>query len=322
MKSGRKEIWLHSSSIAVKLPGAPNLSGVYNFEETETAVQTYNKDVHLDDRLVTCAEYQLFIDEMRAHLKYHQPDHWNSHRFSGGDPDEPILGVRPSDAIAYCEWLAGREGGRWNFRLPSKQEGDNLLVVPSTQKPLGYWVTGTDHQAQFTWIGSPPQDAREINLFRAFTNAIERCYATVTDQERARSRAFDLFRIFELEQMLKRALDLDHDLALARKHAREYAGTLLLDHAPAIAVNADQTLDRDLNRALDLSRALDRASERSSALEHASNHALMQALEYGRNIDRSIVIDLVIYIDLLTLRERIAGRSSAFEGIRIVQERN
>lgn len=285
-------------------------------------MQTYNKDVHLDDRLVTCAEYQLFIDEMREQGKYHQPDHWTSHRFSGGDPDAPILGVRPSDAIAYCEWLARREGDRWRFRIPSKQEGDNLPIKLSIQEPLGYWVTWTDHQAQFTWIGSPPQDAREINLFRAFTNAIERCYATASDRERARSRAFDLFRVFELEGMLKRALDLDHDLTLARQHAREHAGTLLFDNAPALVVNGDQAFDRYLERALDLARALDRSTERSSALEHARNHALVQALTHSHSIDRSIVIDLVIFIDLLTLQERIAGYSPAFEGIRIVQERN
>ena len=284
-------------------------------------MQPYNENIHLNDRLVTCAEYQLFIDELREQGKYHQPDHWTSHRFAGGDPAEPILGVRPSDALAYCEWLTKRESGKWSFRIPSKQEGDNSPIVPPAQKPLGYWVTGSGHQTQFTWIGPPPQDAREINLFRAFTIAIERSYATITDRERARSRAFDLFRIFELDQMLKRALDLDHDLALARKQAREYAGALQLDHAPALAVNVDQTLDRDLDRALDLAQALDRVSDRSRHLEHARNHALMQALEHGRGIDRSIVIDLVIYIDLLTLQERIAGRSPAFEGIRIVEER-
>jgi len=277
---------------------------------------------HLSDSLVTCAEYQPFIDEMRSQGKYHQPDHWASLQFPDGKGGEPVLGVRPSDAAVYCEWLTKRENGQWRFRLPTRQEGDGQPVKSSVQKPLGYWAAGANGQAQFVWIGSVPGDARGIDLFHAFTHAIQRANASLTERDRARARAFDLFRIFNLEQTLRRALDLDRVLTLARMQAREHAGALQLDHAPTMAAKVDQTVDRDLDRAIDLARALDRSQERSSALEHARNHALMQALEPGRAVDRTVVIDLVIYIDLLTLQERIMGRSPAFEGIRIVRERN
>jgi hypothetical protein len=189
------------------------------------------------------------------------------------------------------------------------------------KKPLGYWVTGADGKAQFAWIGPAPEDARGIDLFRAFTRAIERSNVNIIDRERALKRALDLFRIFDLEQALKRALDLEHDLALARTRAQEHARALQLDFAFDLASDVDRHLDRDLDRAIDLARALDRASDRSNALEHALEHALNLALEHNRSIDRTIVFDLVIYIDLLSLQERMAGRSPAFEGIRTVKER-
>ena len=284
-------------------------------------MQSSEHHIHFENKLVTCGEYQPFIDDRREQSKYHQPDHWTIFQYPNGQANEPILGVRPSDALAFCDWLTGLAGGRPYYRIPTIQEAVENPMRPATQTPLGYWVTGIDRQTQFTWIGTAPDDARGLNLFRSISTAVERSIPNIFDQERARSRAFDLFRIFELNQSLERALDLNHDLALARQHARTYADALQLDHAPNLATTVDQTVDRDLDRALDLSAALDRASsERIRALEHARLHALMQALEYGRPIDRSIVIDLVIYIDLLTLQERIAGRSPAFEGVRVVQE--
>lgn len=277
--------------------------------------------IHLSDRLVTCGEYQPFLDEMHMQGKYHQPDHWISSQFPEGQPDEPVLGVRPLDAVAYCIWLTGREDTGWSFRIPAIQETLDQPITSSGGKPLGYWTTGDGEQSQFNWIGIVPENARGIDLYQAFTRSIEHLKTNVNEQESARSRAFDLLRIFDLEQTLKHPLDLDRDLSLARKHAYENASILQIHPTPELAKRLDQSLDRDFDRAIDFARALERGSDRSEAIEHALRHALVQALESSRSLDRSIMSDLLIYVDLLTLQERIAGRSPAFEGIRVVKER-
>jgi hypothetical protein len=56
--------------------------------------QRIDENTYIDDTLVTCAEYQLFVDEMREEGKYSQPDHWISYQFPGGKAKEPILGLR------------------------------------------------------------------------------------------------------------------------------------------------------------------------------------------------------------------------------------
>jgi len=281
-------------------------------------VKDENNNIHLSSRLVTCGEYQPFLDEIRAQRKYYQPDHWASTRFPDGQTDEPVLGVRSSDAVAYCQWLTERDNDGWSFRLPTVREGVAETIKIPMQNSLGYWVSANNEQNQLNWIGTAPANARELDLVRAFALSIESIKPDVDERERARSHAYDLLRLFELEQILKRPLDLDHDLSLARGRARENASILQSHPAPDLAMRLDQSLDRDFDRAIDLSRALERGRERSEAIEHACHHALMHALEPGHRIDRSIMIDLFIYVDLLTLQERIAGRSPAFEGIRVV----
>src|SRR5512139_314318 len=86
-------------------------------------MQRIDENTYIDDTLVTCAEYQLFIDEMREQGKYYQPDHWTSYQFLEGKAREPILGMRPSDAVAFCEWLTDHQNGEWNYRIPSSREG-------------------------------------------------------------------------------------------------------------------------------------------------------------------------------------------------------
>lgn len=282
-------------------------------------MRTIGENIYLSDNLVTCAEYQVFVTAMRGQGKYYQPDHWSSYQFLVGEADEPVLGMRPSDAVAYCTWLTGGEKNGWKYRLPTKRESDRFPIETSTKKTLGYWVSGGDERMQFSWSGPIPKNARGIKPFRAFTTSIESLRASITEQERARNRALDLFRIFDIDQSLNRPLDFDHDLALARLQAREHASALQLDHDPALAMDVDQAIDRDLDRTLDLTRALDRSGKRSKAIGHAREHALRQALAPDRPIDRTIMIDLFIYIDLFTLQERIAGRSPAFEGIRILR---
>lgn len=73
-------------------------------------------EIFVDTSFVTCTEYQLFLDERLAQGRYHQPDHWPSPTFPQGQGHLALLGMRPADVQAFCEWLTEREGG--NLALP------------------------------------------------------------------------------------------------------------------------------------------------------------------------------------------------------------
>ncbi len=127
--------------------------------------------VHLDERraidtsLVTCAEYQLFLDERRAQGVYHQPDHWTDMRFVPGQGRTPVLGMRHSDAIAFCDWLSQRAGGTWRYRLPERGEGKSeiepLQITVPFPTGVGCWV-GSSPTARL----SAPQHLRSETRYR------------------------------------------------------------------------------------------------------------------------------------------------------------
>ena len=52
----------------------------------------------IDLELLSCAEYQLFLDEMRAQEHHYQPGHWPDHGFARGHANKPVAGVRAEDA--------------------------------------------------------------------------------------------------------------------------------------------------------------------------------------------------------------------------------
>lgn len=96
-------------------------------------------DREIDMTFVTYAEYQLFLDEQRQQGAYHQPDHWTQLEFSEGQALDAVVGVRPGDAVAWCEWLSNREGGRFRYRLPTIVEAQDS---PVTHSEVGAWCTG------------------------------------------------------------------------------------------------------------------------------------------------------------------------------------
>jgi hypothetical protein len=284
----------------------------------------------IDDSLVTCAEYQLFIDEMRAQGQFFQPDHWTHCQFPVGQARAPILGVRASDAKAFCEWLSRREAGEWHFRLPNSDEAAGYPIETSNGPPSGFWTLDRKDY-QFAWVDPAPADARGIDFSSFF--AVDRDLAFARDMAFAREvdRALDLARARALARDLDRALTIDRDLAFAR----ELALDLVRDLARALSRALDLDLERDLNRArnrpLDLDRnrilardlALDLDIDRDLArdIDRAFGVDLALARDLTRDLERDLDLVLFIWIDLITLQERLAGRAPAFEGIRLVKER-
>jgi hypothetical protein len=107
-----------------------------------------DEDTYVDNSLITHAEYQLFLDEQRALGKYYQPDHWQDYQFATDHGRVPVVGVRPSDAVAFCEWLTEREAGEWRYRPPMPGEVDTLplnqVVQGGSEVGLGYWALSAE----------------------------------------------------------------------------------------------------------------------------------------------------------------------------------
>lgn len=89
------------------------------------AFHVVNDQCEIDLSYVTCAEYQLFLDEMRVQGKFLQPDHWSDTRFGAGQARKPVAGVRASDASAFVKWLNIRYSAVATYRLPTTQEAES-----------------------------------------------------------------------------------------------------------------------------------------------------------------------------------------------------
>jgi formylglycine-generating enzyme required for sulfatase activity/Cdc6-like AAA superfamily ATPase len=65
---------------------------------------------------VTNIEYQAFVQDTKAS----PPSHWEGPQYPEGTGDHPVVLVRWSEAIAYCEWLSEATGRP--YRLPTEAE--------------------------------------------------------------------------------------------------------------------------------------------------------------------------------------------------------
>jgi formylglycine-generating enzyme required for sulfatase activity len=63
---------------------------------------------------VTRAEYSVFLDTGRVE----PPPWWSDPVFSA--PDQPVVGVRWFEAVAFTDWMSETRGGHW--RLPTEAE--------------------------------------------------------------------------------------------------------------------------------------------------------------------------------------------------------
>jgi len=246
---------------------------------------------YIDTSLISCAEYQLFLDEQRIQRKCHQPDHWRSYHFSPGQGSTPVLGVRSLDAAAFCEWLTARETGPWRYRL---SEADELRHIGDENILNGFPIgSGYWSDKGFAWLNEP------ILLPR---NIIQELIA----------RDFVLAR------------DRDRDLALASKLI--FTSDRTFDLAIDLNQAFDSEFDGDLDRSFDHNRgdyAHARGHALASALANYTYFSRKKGSHKGEHDKMQQIINsyLDIYIALLILEERIQGKLPACEGILIVKER-
>ncbi len=253
--------------------------------------------VEIDSSYISCAEYQLFIDDKLKQGDYHQPDHWKSTSFPDSCGREPVTGVRPSDARAFCDWLNERDSTKADshYRLPTPNEVEQNPVEP----PMGETPDNPLYSPQVgTWTQPAPSTVSGVRT-------------------RPSISALDLARDLDLDL----DLDLGLDLARARGRANELAQALerTLDRARALDRERIESLlimsILFLYNALFVQGSADQSKSLIRELTSGQRRGRKNNLENGR------VKSLVICLSLLLLRERIIGNLSAWEGIRIVRER-
>lgn len=185
----------------------------------ERMVHLHN-EVFIDTSLITCAEYQLFLDE-QSMLGYHyQPKYWTTGQFPQGNGHMAVLGVQPSDALAFCQWLTEKYVGAWHYRLPTKNEQQlletTLQEVCKFERDTGYWI---EHGRSFAWSSDkvPPPLEWDGIKFHPF----------VFDQ----ASDFDLADALTYAHALSYDLDLTNDL----DQASNLAHTLINDLTSGIS---------------------------------------------------------------------------------------
>jgi hypothetical protein len=186
---------------------------------------------------------------MHKQGKYYQPDHWPSYQYPGEQAHSSIVGIRLSDAKAFCEWLTNRDGGDWKFRLPTQQEAVRFPMKFLAKGPLGHWI---NEEPKFTWVGSVPIDARGTTLDAA----------SIIASDYVRKRPFDNSREKDLQDLLdwSRIFSYPRDVVIDFIQSRNYKKLISriiarsrnrkLDTVRIIDI--DGTCERSRNQALDL----------------------------------------------------------------------
>lgn len=257
------------------------------------AMIALGEGTYIDTSLVTCAEYQLFLDAQQLDGRCCQPDHWKTLSVPEGQNREPVLGVRAADARVFCQWLMERDQEGWRYRLPFQEEWDMLEssedgFLARLPPGSGCWV-GT--ALDTTWRGSNPPS---FDMLRGEIQAF-----VTRDWSRQLVDCDDFARPLRLARQLVRFLacdlerDLAPDLALAfdRLQVCDLEQSFALAQTWAAILKQMQILAQahtsDLHRALvgDLSGTTTTA-ERSKIFAHVSGFAslLVSASNVGHAI--------------------------------------
>ncbi len=248
------------------------------------------QNLYIDHSLITHAEYQLFLDEQRSRGQHLQPDHWPQHQFALGSGRKAVLGVRPSDAEAFCQWLTERDLQGWVYRVPYNGESEPIggtdklsmaadmihqLLEREKSTSAGYWTrskTGSEYILEGKPAVELPVTALEKRLRRDCNRPNDRTRARTLDHnlDLDFERAFDRELAQELRNNRDLALALTVELARGEKLAD--IRTLALNLSQTLTHALDHTLEVERNLTRDIARVLD--IERALAHAHALDHTL------------------------------------------------
>jgi len=261
-------------------------------------------NVEIDLNYITCAEYQLFIDEKRQAGKNRQPDHWQSYRFSPGDSQKPITGVRASDAAEFCEWLTQQHSALgFRYRLPTLAE---VQEYPAKEKSIGCWCNDRGKKVVVGIEATQWQDwyhkLAEVVIIRRNLN-INQCLDIYLAFFLNRNLYQDLYQGLNqgLNQVLNQNLNLYFDIYLDLLYL-----DLNLNRYFSQDLNRDfnKVLNRNLNRDLKLYLTIYQDANLSINLNPDFNPVLKQDLSLYRVLYEKIEGDeasdfLILYFPLL-----------------------
>lgn len=210
----------------------------------------------IDTTYITCAEYQLFIDEQRQRNKQLQPEHWSDYYFPRGMATHPITGVRADDAKEFVHWLSSRTGEY--YRLPNQEEVESYKVASDN---LGTWsLTSNNHvQLSLVTISEDEMQSWRSRISSALQEFIVQDFTTIWNRNSNTEFKFDKVLTPLLDRVNTYNVDFSHAYDLTR--------------TPALV------------RHLDLNRSLKCALERNDSLIHLRKQEHMKSLEIERQRD-------------------------------------
>ena len=244
-----------------------NLAAQVKLSQRLNNLLRIDENIEIDTSYITCAEYQLFIDQKRVSGENVQPDHWTTEHFLPGTAKTPIAGVRADDAEAFCQWLTQQQfTPGFQYRLPTSVE---VQEHPILEKQVGCWCKDRERRVVVD-IESEQWQIWQKKLVELL----------------ARDPARDLARNFARDFARDRARDLvlDRDLALARD--------LALDRDLARSITLDLNLARDLARDITLDRRL--------ALDLACDIARDIGIALGIIFSPCIVLGIILVLVLVS----------------------
>ncbi len=250
-----------------------------------------DENVEIDMSYITCAEYQLFIDEKIDAGEPRQPDHWQETKFPRGNAIQPITGVRASDAEEFCQWLTQQHSSPdFRYRLPTLEEVKRYPVTQEYKSKLGCWCTngqeyliaGIDHTQLDIWriqladdLILRPDSSVYGNIFRFFER----------DRYIIKEKTYnDFFRFFDIKSNPELYRDLDRIVSRGNNKQR-------------ISINSDNNLIRFLQEVQE--RNLTRELERRRILESNIFDSLENFLNYYIEFNRSDLLNINLYRQLL-----------------------
>lgn len=306
--------------------------------------------IEIDTSCISCAEYQLFIDQKRKEDRYYQPDHWSTYRYPEGTSSDPITGIRPSDAIDFCEWLNSRYPSReFRYRIPSFEE---VEANPRENSEVGCWCTvgarnivagispqywrlwesklGETFKSDVAFIHSDGvgRDLPEVQLSNIpLHGALD--VMTISNDPLHRKHTHDADLRRALNMFLVR--DRKRDLAFLQDLIRSCALALNINlkrSSPALAsaLNSFSTIDVPSATALIRGFLLLMSGLRVDSSQKMSESQLeefFQPLFKGLHDDHPTTYQFVfqIYLFFLVATKRQVNEIAAWESIRIVRER-
>lgn len=181
----------------------------------------------IDSDYLSVAEYQLFrLANPNGDTQH--PDHLQPEQLANQEAQQPIVGLRPEDARAYCDWLTETQPSdssitKFRYRLPRPSELDTQPLQQKNQ-PVSAWCIQGDRYS-LNGISSRWREQWERKLLAQVQSSIGR------DRDRAQ----------QLIGALKR--DLPESVGLDEDAFRLPIGNHLTDAATRVAdVGLDQAL--------------------------------------------------------------------------------